>query len=149
MPHGKLSVSDEIRSELLNILIGSRAKQNSLFEKYQLNSEKINDITQIKSNNNTILLWEIIYFVSSGILSGRNTSVSDIYLSLGVSKSTAIRCVTLLETFGIFEKSRDPSGRRRAVIALSREFRKDFIEYLDAILSQLDEMTKLPRDPLA
>ncbi|MEL0113484.1 MAG: hypothetical protein VW835_17265 [Rickettsiales bacterium] len=149
MPHGKLSVSDEIRSELLNILIGSRAKQNSLFEKYQLNSEKINDITQIKSNNNTILLWEIIYFVSSGILSGRNTSVSDIYLSLGVSKSTAIRCVTLLDTFGIFEKSRDPSDRRRAVIALSREFRKNFIEYLDAILSQLDEMTKLPRDPLA
>ena len=149
MPHGKLSVSDEIRSELLNILIGSRAKQNSLFEKYQLNSEKINDITQIKSNNNTILIWKIIYFVSSGILSGRNTSVSDIYLSLGVSKSTAIRCVTLLEAFGIFEKSRDPSDRRRAVIALSREFRKDFIEYLDAILSQLDEMTKLPRDPLA
>jgi len=149
MPHGKLSVSDEIRSELLNILIGSRAKQNSLFEKYQLNSEKINNTTQIKSNNNTILLWEIIYFVSSGVLSGRNTSVSDIYLSLGVSKSTAIRCVTLLEAFGIFEKSRDPSDRRRAVIALSREFRKDFIEYLDAILSQLDEMTKLPRDPLA
>jgi DNA-binding MarR family transcriptional regulator len=87
--------------------------------------------------------------VSSGILSGRNTSVSDIYLSLGVSKSTAIRCVTLLEAFGIFEKSRDPSDRRRAVIALSREFRKDFIEYLDAILSQLDEMTKQPTDPLA
>ncbi|MBT5494128.1 MAG: hypothetical protein HOK54_00130 [Alphaproteobacteria bacterium] len=67
--------------------------------------------------------------------------MSDIYLSLGISKSTAIRCVTLLENLEILEKSRDRNDRRRAVITLNEEFRTEFVGYLDYIISELVEIT--------
>jgi DNA-binding MarR family transcriptional regulator len=67
--------------------------------------------------------------------------VSDIYLSLGISKSTAISCVTLLENLEILEKSRDWNDRRCAVITLNEEFRPEFVGYLDYIISELVEIT--------
>lgn len=133
MPYGNTSLNNEIRSGLLKVLIESRVNQNNVFEKYEISSNELSE----PSNNNSFILWEIIYFVAEGNLVGRNISVSDIYLSLNVSKSTAIRCVATLRNLGILQKSRDPEDRRRAVITLSDEFRVDFIEYLDAILSQL------------
>jgi DNA-binding IclR family transcriptional regulator len=44
------------------------------------------------------------YFVAEGIFRGAKVSISDIYLSLGVSKSTAIRCVAQLEDIGYLKK---------------------------------------------
>ena len=69
--------------------------------------------------------------------------MSDIYLSLGISKSTAIRCVTLLDNLEILEKSRDRNDRRRAVITLNEEFRTEFVGYLDYINSELVAITSM------
>jgi len=72
---------------------------------------------------------------------GTIVSVSDIYLSLGISKDTAIRCVTLLENLEILEKSRDRNDRRCAGITLNEEFRTELVGYLDYIIHELVEIT--------
>ena len=74
---------------------------------------------------------------------GTIVSVSDIYLSLGISKDTAVRCVTLLENLEILEKSRDRNGRRHAVITLNEERRTESVGYLDYINSELVEITSM------
>jgi len=72
---------------------------------------------------------------------GTIVSVLDIYLSLGISKDTAIRCVTLLENLEILEKSRDRNDRRCAGITLNEEFRTELVGYLDYIIHELVEIT--------
>jgi len=126
-----------VRSEILRILIESRNIQNFIFNEYFIKINNPQNKVDIKSNNSTILFWEIIYFVAEGNFRNAKVSVSDIYLSLGVSKSTAIRCVTQLEDLGILEKARDPNDRRRAVITLTGKFRNEFIDFLDKMLLQL------------
>jgi DNA-binding MarR family transcriptional regulator len=109
-----------------------------------INIKKSSENAVIKNNkggNSSILLWEIIHFIAEANFGGRNVSMSDIYLSLGISKSTAIRCVTLLENLEILEKSRDRNDRRCAVITLNEEFRTEFVGYLDYIISELVEIT--------
>ena len=72
---------------------------------------------------------------------GTIVSVLDIYLSLGISKDTAIRCVTLFENLEILEKSRDRNDRRCAGITLNEEFRTELVGYLDYIIHELVEIT--------
>jgi len=133
-------VEDADRSILLRIFVKFRSNQNLLLDKYKKRSSNHADLNN-NGINSSILLWEIIHFISEADFDDRNVSVSDIYLSLGISKSTAIRCVTLLENLEILEKSRDRNDRRRAVITLNKEFRAEFIRYLDHIISELVEIT--------
>ena len=67
--------------------------------------------------------------------------VSDIYLSLNISKGTAIRCVTLLENLEKLEKSRDWNDRRCAVTISNEEFRTELVGYRDYIIHELVEIT--------
>tara|TARA_Y100001934_G_scaffold275541_1_gene370189 strand:+ start:1348 stop:1791 length:444 start_codon:yes stop_codon:yes gene_type:complete len=129
--------SNFVRSEILRILIQSRNIQNFIFNNYFFDAIDIANKKETKSRNSTILFWEIIYFVAEGNFRGAKVSVSDIYLSLGVSKSTAIRCVAQLEDLGILEKVRDSNDRRRAVITLTGKFRNEFVDFLDKMLHQL------------
>ncbi|MBG06411.1 MAG: hypothetical protein CMM59_20310 [Rhodospirillaceae bacterium] len=129
--------SNFVRSEILRILIESRNIQNFIFNNYFFDAIDIANKKETKSRNSTILFWEIIYFVAEGNFRGAKVSVSDIYLSLGVSKSTAIRCVAQLEDLGILEKVRDSNDRRRAVITLTGKFRNEFVDFLDKMLHQL------------
>lgn len=129
--------SNFVRSEILRILIQSRNIQNFIFNNYFFDAIDIANKKETKSSNITILFWGIIYFVAEGNFRGAKVSVSDIYLSLGVSKSTAIRCVAQLEDLGILEKVRDSNDRRRAVITLTGKFRNEFVDFLDKMLHQL------------
>jgi DNA-binding MarR family transcriptional regulator len=94
-------------------------------------------------DNNSILWWENFQCIAEANFGSRSVSVSDIYLSLGISKNTAIRCVTLLENLEILEKSRDRNGRRHAVITLNEERRTESVGYLDYINSELVEITSM------
>ena len=67
-------------------------------------------------------------------MSGRMVSVSDIYLSLDLSKSTAIRCVAILTVLGIVSKATDPRVRRRTLISISEEFEPELLSYVDTML---------------
>ena len=134
-------VSDKIRSALLNALTNSRDHQIKIIREFGKNNNKIQEIDVLNSKYITIFLWDIIYFVAAGNYNGKNISVSDIYLSLGVSKSTAIRCVSLLEELGILEKARDPDDRRRAVIALSSAFASEFDGFVDGLYAQFRRLS--------
>lgn len=134
------TVSDRIRSELLNTLTNSRDHQLRIIKDFGRKNNKQKELDGLNSKYITIFLWDIIYFVAAGNYNGHNVSVSDIYLSLGVSKSTAIRCVTMLEDLGVLEKERDPDDRRRAVIALSADFAGEFDGYVDRMFLRLRDL---------
>ena len=137
-------VSDNIRSALLNTLTNSRDHQLKIIREFSRKSNNSKEIDLLNSKYITIFLWDIIYYVAAGNYDGRNVSVSDIYLSLGVSKSTAIRCVTMLEEFGILEKARDPNDRRRAVIALSPAFAGEFDGFVDRMYLRFSDIARRP-----
>lgn len=130
---GSTSPDDTERSKLLRAFITLRSDKYFLLEKYNKNTNKYLNF----NNNNSILLWEIIQFIAEADFATRSVSVSDIYLSLGISKSTAIRCMKLLESANILLKSRDRNDRRRAVITLSDDFRAEFSNRLDKIILEL------------
>ena len=141
MQSENIFVEDTDRSVLLRVFVKFRSNQTLLLNKYKKKSLGNIELSNNKGNNSSILLWEIIHFIAEADFDGRNVSVSDIYLSLGISKSTAIRCISLLENLEILEKSRDRNDRRRAVITLNEEFRSEFMRYLDHIISELVEIT--------
>ena len=137
------NVSDKVRSELLNTLTNSRDHQLRIIRDFSRKNNKLHETELLNSKYITIFLWDIIYFVAAGNYRGNNVSVSDIYLSLGVSKSTAIRCVTMLEHLGILKKDRDPDDRRRAVIALSTAFAIEFDRYVDQMYLRLSDIARI------
>lgn len=70
---------------------------------------------------------EIMQFLCEGYFQANPPSISDVYLSTGLSKSTAIRTVTTLEELGVVEKIPDKHDRRRLLI----QFTPRFVELLE------------------
>lgn len=70
---------------------------------------------------------DVIYCLCECYYRGKAASVSDIFLAAEVAKTTAIRCVALLEKLGVVTREADSRDRRRAAIALTAPYR-DLLE---------------------
>ncbi len=57
--------------------------------------------------------WRVIHFLCQAHLTGDPVSLSDVFLSIGVSKGTAISCLNSLESWGVIEKTSADGDRRR------------------------------------
>lgn len=66
--------------------------------------------------------WRVIHFLCHAHLSGESVSLSDVFLSIEVSKGTAISCLNNLEAWGVVEKTSDDGDKRR----LNIQFRPDY-----------------------
>jgi len=70
---------------------------------------------------------DVVYCLCECYYRGKPASVSDIFLAAEVAKTTAIRCVALLEKLGIVTRKADPRDRRRAAIAFTTPY-QDLLE---------------------
>ncbi len=76
--------------------------------------------------------WRVINFLCHAYLSGESVSLSDVYLSIGVSKGTAISCLNSLESWGAIIKTSAPGDKRRLNIQFSKAYElliEDFVHY--------------------
>lgn len=91
--------------------------------------------SELSRRNANGLLWDVVYLVAEGELSGAEIGVTDLYLTLGVSKGTTLRALDRLLEFGCVEKRRHPQDSRRTNLHLTPEFRATF----DGLLNEMIE----------
>lgn len=91
--------------------------------------------------------WEIIYFLCSGMFSGTQFSVSDIYSSISVSKTAVIRYLNRLEGWGVVEKSMDQVDRRRKILDFTPQFKEVITKAVDQCVAQFSELIR-DQEPL-
>lgn len=80
------------------------------------------------------LLWDVIYLIAHGEYAGEDVGVTDLYLSLGVSKGTALRALDRLIELDCVEKRRHPKDSRRTNLHLVQRFREGFEKLLDEMI---------------
>lgn len=66
--------------------------------------------------------WEIIYILCRGLYSGTDVAASDIYSSIGISKTAVIRYLNRLESRGLVNKESDLKDKRRKLLKFSNDF---------------------------
>lgn len=86
----------------------------------------------------TRTLREILYFLCECTLAGREPSVSDIYLETGVSKSTTIRSVTMLEHADVIAKTSSDKDGRRIHVDLTESYRRILDQLVQKSLSEFE-----------
>ncbi len=87
--------------------------------------------------------WEIIYFLCGVHFSDSACTVSDIFLSIGVSKTSVIRCVSRLEKMDIVEKQTDPNDSRRRMVSLSKTFAPIVIQFVDECMELFGDLIEV------
>ena len=87
--------------------------------------------------------WELIYFLCEAYFLERAVSLTDMYLGTGVSKSTAIRCVKLLQTLKVVDKRTDAADKRRAAIVFAPPFRTILKRFRDECLEEFKDLVAL------
>lgn len=98
--------------------------------------------SELTRRNANGLLWDVVYLVARGEFSGEELGVTDLYLSLGVSKGTALRALDRLLDLECVEKRRNHRDSRRTDLRLTRTFRETFEDLLDAMI---EDALQLPR----
>lgn len=97
------------------------------------------DITR----NQTKTSWEIIYFLCGVHFSNSTCTVSDIFLSIGVSKTSVIRCVSKLENMQIVAKKTDPIDSRRRIVNLSGVFAPIVVQFVDECMELFGDLIEV------
>lgn len=98
------------------------AKQRRLAAEFSAFVRERNVRFPLSSGQTTETCLDILLFLLSCSLVGRSVSISDIYLSAGVSKSSAIRWIAKLSRAKIIHRRKDERDQRRSVIVLDEEF---------------------------
>ena len=80
------------------------------------------------------LLWDVVYLIAEGEYAGEDVGVTDLYLTLGVSKGTALRALDRLIELDCVEKRRHPKDSRRTNLHLVDGFRRAFEALLDEMI---------------
>lgn len=91
--------------------------------------------SELSRRNANGLLWDVLYLVAEGELGGAEIGVTDLYLTLGVSKGTTLRALDRLLELGCVEKRRHPQDSRRTNLHLTPAFRAIF----DGLLNEMIE----------
>ncbi len=74
--------------------------------------------------------WRVIHYLCQTHLANEPVSLSDVFLSIGVSKGTAISCLNNLETWGVIVKSCDDSDKRRLNIQFSPPYVQIIFDFI-------------------
>lgn len=82
---------------------------------------------------------EILYFLFRCHVADRAPSVSDVYLSTGLARGTAIRCIASLRELGVLETSIDLHDRRRSRVRFAKSYQRLIAEFSDSHCQRLDE----------
>lgn len=81
-------------------------------------------------------LWDIMVEIYANALAGRQMSVSDACLGMGLSTSTALRCLKYHEGLGLIARSDDPRDARRSFVELSEGAEAALTAYFEQITSR-------------
>lgn len=104
-------------------------------------SERLSTVLNIDTDPDAFnrSTWDILFFLIQSHLEGISPSVTDIYLSTGISKGTAISGLTELERRGGVVKVSDEDDKRRRMIAIANPV----IEVVHEFLSECQERLSL------
>lgn len=87
----------------------------------------------------------ILLFLLGRQQTGQAASVSDIFLSAGVSKSSAIRWVAKLRKAKLIRRQIDKADRRRSVIGLDPDFARLFQAFIKTYMARLGSSQPNPQ----
>jgi len=90
--------------------------------------------------------FEIMQFLCACSFTGTPPAISDVYLSTGLSKSTAIRTLATLERLGVVEKRPDVADRRRLLIHFTPPFEEVLKQFAADCLDELKDLMGLGDD---
>ncbi|MBM3565027.1 MAG: hypothetical protein FJX42_02810 [Alphaproteobacteria bacterium] len=74
---------------------------------------------------------EILYYLFRCHVAGTTPSVSDIYLSTGLARGTAIRCIAQMRDLGVLETGTDTRDRRRSLVQFAGSYQRLIGEFAD------------------
>ena len=83
---------------------------------------------------------EILYYLFRCHVAGGTPSVSDIYLSTGLARGTAIRCIGQLRDLGVLETATDARDRRRSLVQFARSYQRLIGEFAEFHHQRLNDM---------
>ncbi|MFK7778245.1 MAG: PAS domain S-box protein [Gimesia sp.] len=133
---------DETRKAVIDHII-----KNSLFRDSRIvrrfKGAVSRSLGEETTRNQTKTSWEIIYFLCGVHFSDTTCTVSDIFLSIGVSKTSVIRCVSRLEQMDIVEKTVDTKDSRRRMVALSKVFAPIVIQFVDECMELFGDLIEV------
>lgn len=91
--------------------------------------------------------WDILFYIIQCYLEGIHPSVSDIYLSVSISKGTAISGLAELERRGGIEKVSDQGDKRRRLITISPIIETVIHEFVDECREKLAQAGSSQNQP--
>lgn len=98
--------------------------------------------SDLSRRNTNGLLWDVIYLVADGEYAGEEIGVTDLYLTLGVSKGTTLRALDRLLELECLEKRRHPQDSRRTNLYLTPGFREAFEGLLDEMIEDARQLQR-------
>lgn len=102
-------------------------------------SERLSSALKVDENPDAFnrSTWDILFYIIQCYLEGMHPSVSDIYLSVSISKGTAISGLAELERRGGIEKVSDHGDKRRRLITISAIIETVIHEFIDECREKL------------
>lgn len=102
-------------------------------------SERLSSVLKVDENPDAFnrSTWDILFYIIQCHLEDMHPSVSDIYLSVSISKGTAISGLAELERRGGIEKASDRGDKRRRLITISPAIVSVVQEFIDECQEKL------------
>lgn len=102
-------------------------------------SERLSNVLKVDENPDAFnrSTWDILFYIIQCYLEGMHPSVSDIYLSVSISKGTAISGLAELERRGGIEKVSDKGDKRRRLITISSIIETVIHQFIDECREKL------------
>lgn len=86
---------------------------------------------------------EILHFLFRCHLTNKTASVSDVYLSTGLARGTAIRCIANLRAMGVIETVSDRRDKRRSLVQFTKPYQRVVSDFSEAYFHRLRELLAL------
>ena len=83
---------------------------------------------------------EVLYYLFRCHVAVAPPSVSDIYLSTGLARGTAIRCIAALHDLGVLETQPDTRDRRRSLVRFAKPYQGLIAEFAESHHRRLNEL---------
>ncbi len=92
------------------------------------------------------ILWELVVAGAEAYLTGRTMATSDFHLAASTSRTTAGRCLRILEQLGIFRLQADHNDRRRSLVSFSVPFGKILDHYVNECFEEFEDLITTHHD---
>lgn len=83
---------------------------------------------------------EILYYLFRCHVAGTTPSVSDVYLSTGLARGTAIRCIAQMRGLGVLETATDTHDRRRSLVQFAKPYQRLVVEFAESHHRRLNDL---------